>query len=105
MITFVIIFNPIKELSFTSLTKAPIDAKTLFDYYRILLNRTPASVNNSFHKFVQHYIKSHDKNSLLCETGNFEGYDSLIEMNRDINDSKVRSRQKWKSTRSTRNFK
>ena len=29
------------------------------------------------------------KTCLLCETGNFEGYDSLMEMNRDINDSEV----------------
>ena len=52
---------------------------------------TPVSVNKSFHRFFQNYIKSHDKNCLLCETGNFEGYDSLIEMNRDINDSEVKS--------------
>ena len=48
-------------------------------------------MNKSFHRFGQNYIKSHDKNCLLCETGHFEGYDSLIEMNRDINDSEVRS--------------
>ena len=76
-------WGQIKKLSFTSLTKAPIDAKTWFDYYRNLLNSTPVSVNKSFHRFVQNY--------LLCETGNFEGYDSLIEMNRDINDSEVKS--------------
>ena len=44
----------------------------------------------------------------LCETGNFEGYDSLIEMNRNINDSEVRSRidkvKNGKSRRSGRNF-
>ena len=84
-------WGQIKKLSFTSLTKAPIDAKTWFDYYRNLLNRTPVSVNKSFHRFVQNYIKSHDKNCLLCETGNFEGYDSLMEMNRDINGSEVKT--------------
>ena len=36
-------WGQIKKLSFTSLTKAPIDAKTWFDYYRNLLNRTPVS--------------------------------------------------------------
>ena len=40
-------------------------------------------------RFVQNYIKY--ENCLLCETDNFEGYDSLIEMNRDINDSEVKS--------------
>ena len=66
------------KLSFTSLTKAPIDAKTWLDYYQNLLSRTPVSANKSFRRFVQNYIKSHDKNCLLCKTGNFEGYDSLM---------------------------
>ena len=81
----------IKKLSFTSLTKTSIDAKTWLNYYQNLLNRTPVSVNKSFHRFVKNYIKSHDKNCLLCETGNFEGYDSLMEMNRYINDSEVKT--------------
>ena len=54
-------------------------------------HRTPVSVNKSFHRLVQNYIKSHDKHCLLCETGNLEGYDSLIEMNRDINHSEVKA--------------
>ena len=60
-------WGQIKKLSFTSLTKARIDAKTWFDYYRNLLNRTPVSVNKSFHRFVQNHIKSHDKNCLLVK--------------------------------------
>ena len=82
-------WGQIKKLSFTSVTKAPTDAKTWLGCYRNLLNRIPVSVNKSLHRFVQNYIKSHDKNCLLCETGNFEGYDSL--MNRDINDSEVKT--------------
>ena len=46
-------------------------------------------MNKSFHRFVQNNIRSGNKNCLLCETGNFEGYDSLIEINCDINDSDI----------------
>ena len=85
-------WGQIEKLSLTSLIKSPIDAKTWFDYYRNLLNRTPVYVNKSFHRFVPNYIKSHDRSCLLCETGNFEGYDSsLIEMNRDIHDSEIKA--------------
>ena len=80
----------IKKISGGSLVKKNIPAKSWYDYCSTLLNRKPNNVDFSFHRFVQNYLSTHDRNCAICSGEDSSGYHELLELNKGFTETEVR---------------
>ena len=44
----------------------------------------------SFHRFVQNYLSTHDRNCAICSGEDSSDYHELLELNKDFTDTEVR---------------